>query len=72
LLIKNHFSIEKILKDFDHSGILYYTNTTDDSFTKITFKEYNDIKIINEKNFVKTNCFYDYILYFVLNLIIKK
>jgi uridine kinase len=70
LSISKRFNITHILTDLKNNGIEFTLSETND-FTKIIFNEYLNSPPFNQ-NKIKTNDFYDYILYFVFNLKIYK
>jgi uridine kinase len=65
--ISKNFDIGDTLSSLRYRGFVY-TLETDDSYNKITFIDYKDLDFFEPKSMIKTNTFYDYILYFILNL----
>jgi uridine kinase len=72
LSISKHFDITNIINNFDLLKINYKLIYQNDSFITIRFFEYQKIDIFNSDKILITNTYYDYILYFILNLIVTK
>jgi uridine kinase len=72
LSINKNFDITNILNNFDLLKINYELIHQNNNFITIRFFEYQKIDIFNSDKILITNTYYDYILYFILNLIITK
>jgi uridine kinase len=70
LSISKNFNITNILNNFNLLNIKYDICDSDENFRKIRFSEYQQINLFNYETILTTNTYYDYILYFILNLII--
>jgi len=67
LSISNKFNINDLLLMINHEDIKFSTKIQD-NFTEITFMEYKESNILTTEKEFTTGTFYDYILFFILNL----
>jgi len=69
LSIHKKFEIKNILSTFTNQNINYSVDNSDENFIKIEFLEYKPINLFGDDTSLNTNTFYDYIKYFIFNLI---
>ena len=67
LSIRNCFNISKILQSFKNNNI-YYESNTNNNFIDIIFYDYVNSELFSNKFLFNNKNFYDYIIYFILNL----
>jgi len=67
LLIDKKYNIDNILETFNKIRLEYELDAVG-NFYKFTFKEYESVDLIFNKNIPKTNSYYDYISFVILNL----
>jgi hypothetical protein len=67
MLINKKFEIESLLNHLRGKGLEFITRHDDTNFTQIKFDGYVRTDLFENRKF-STNSFYDYIIYFILNL----
>jgi hypothetical protein len=67
--VHKKFDIKNILNTFTGLDVDYSIDTTDEKFTKINFLKYKPVNLFGSNPLLNTNTFYDYIKYFIFNLI---
>ena len=72
LSINKSFDITKIIDRLDSLKLEYTIDNKDEKHIKFTFIDYVDVGIIEDSVIPTTNTFYDYIIFFILNLTFTK
>jgi len=67
LSISNKFNISNVLTMLRYKDVNFVIGS-DANFTNIVFMEYKNVDLISDDKGLKTGTFYDYILFFILNL----
>jgi uridine kinase len=66
--IKKYFNIDSILQNFKNKNINFIFDSNESDFNTITFNNYKKVDFWENSLIPKFNDFYDYIIFFILNL----
>jgi uridine kinase len=68
LFIKREFNMENLIQILKNKEITFIFESNDIKFNKITFNKYKNVDLWENLLIPKFNDFYDYIIFFILNL----